>query len=197
MWNERYAEPGFVYGTDPNDLLVLEVGRLPPGGRVLCLAEGEGRNAAFLLRQGFVVTGVDASSVGLAKAAALAASQGHRLETVVADLSTFDLGEAAWEGVVSIWCHLPQPLRKKVHASVVRALKPGGVLILEAYTPRQLAYGTGGPPSAAMLFEPAEIADELAGLELLRCEERTRMVHEGRYHDGQSAVLQVVAQKPA
>lgn len=197
MWDQRYSEPGFAYGIEPNDFLAATATRyLPVGGEVLCLAEGEGRNAVYLARQGFRVTGVDSSAVGLTKARALAGEHGVEVATVVADLAEYDLGFARWDGIVSIWCHTPSALRARLHRAVVAALRPGGVFLLEAYTPAQLEHRTGGPPVADMLMTLAAVREELAGLELVLGEEKVREVHEGAYHDGPSAVLQVVARKP-
>jgi SAM-dependent methyltransferase len=197
MWDQRYGEPGFAYGTEPNDFLA-ETARLylRPGGDVLCLAEGEGRNAVFLAGLGHRVTGVDSSSVGLAKALKLAASRGVEIRTVVADLADYELGFERWDGIVSIWCHLPSAVRARVHRSVVRALRSGGVLLLESYTPKQIELGTGGPRSADLTMTLAAVREELAGLEWLVGEEKLREVHEGSHHNGSSAVLQVVARKP-
>ncbi len=197
MWDERYSQPGFSYGTEPNDFLVATAARyLPPNGEVLCLAEGEGRNAVFLAGLGFHVTGVDGSSVGLTKAQALASERGLHIHTVVADLADFDLGVERWDGIVSIWCHLPSALRARVHRSVVAALRPGGALLLEAYTPKQLELKTGGPPTLDMLMTLPALREELSGLELLVGEEKLREVREGAYHAGKSAVVQVVARRP-
>jgi SAM-dependent methyltransferase len=197
VWDQRYSEPGFAYGTEPNDFLAANAERyLPARGEVLCLAEGEGRNAVFLARRGYRVTGVDGSAVGLAKARALAEQHGVAIATVVADLGQFELGVTRWDGIVSIWCHLPSQLRVRVHRAVVAALRPGGALLLESYTPEQLAYKTGGPPSADMMMTLAQAREELAGLELVVAEEKVREVHEGKYHEGPSAVVQVIARKP-
>lgn len=196
MWDQRYSQPGFAYGTEPNDFLAENAERyFSPGGEVLCLAEGEGRNAVFLARLGFRVTGVDSSSVGLDKARKLAQQHGTSIRTVVADLGDFDLGIARWDGIVSIWCHTPSTLRARLHRSVVAALAPGGVFLLEAYTPKQLELKTGGPPTADMMMTLAAVREELADLEWLSGEEKLRDVHEGSYHNGSSAVLQVLARK--
>lgn len=196
MWDQRYGEPGFAYGTAPNDFLAANAGRyFQPGGEVLSLAEGEGRNAAFLARLGFRVTGVDGSAVGLEKAKKLAEQRGVQIQTVVADLKDFELGVERWDGIVSIWCHTPADLRARLHRSVVAALKPGGVLLLESYTPKQLEYKTGGPPTAELMMTLAAVREELAGLEFVEAVEKVREVHEGKYHDGSSAVLQVIARK--
>lgn len=197
MWDQRYSEPGFAYGTEPNDFLRENAElHLPAGGAILSLAEGEGRNAVFLAKRGFRVTGVDGSAVGLEKARKLAAQHGVELQTVVADLADFDLGVDRWDGVVSIWCHTPSALRTRLHRAVVAALKPGGVLLLEAYTPKQLGHKTGGPPVSDMLMTASALREELAGLDLLVADEKEREVHEGKHHEGMSAVVQVVARKP-
>jgi len=197
MWDERYGQAGFIYGTEPNDFLAANAERhLPSKGEVLSLAEGEGRNAVFLARLGFRVTGVDGSRVGLEKAQRLAEERGVRIETAVADLAGYDLGKERWDGIVSIWCHMPTEQRARLHRAVVAALKPGGVFLLEAYTPKQLEYKTGGPSTKELLMTLAAVREELAGLELVVGEEKLREVHEGSYHDGMSAVLQVIARKP-
>lgn len=195
MWDERYGTTDYVYGTAPNGFLEAHAHLLPPG-EVLCLAEGEGRNAVFLARHGHLVTAVDASPVGLAKARALAARHGVEIETVCADLADYPLGVDRWVGIVSIFAHLPPALRRRVHAQVPAALRPGGLFLLEAYTPEQVALGTGGPKSPELMMDAATLAEELAGLEFLQLEELRREVIEGRGHTGQGAVVQVVARKP-
>ena len=159
------------------------------------MADGDGRNGVWLAEQGYRVTAVDSSSVGLAKARRLADSRGVGLETRVADLADFDLGEAAWDGIVSIFCHLPAGLRRDLHRRVVRALRPGGVLLLEAYTPRQLGFATGGPSTTELMMELESLRDELDGLELEHAVETERAVHEGRLHHGRGAVVQLLAVK--
>ncbi len=194
VWDQRYATDEYVYGTAPNDFLRESASSLPPG-RVLCLAEGEGRNSVFLAGMGFRVTAVDGSAVGLAKAQKLAAEAAVTVDHIVADLAEFRIEPESWDGVVSIFCHLPPPVRRQLHAGVVAGLKPGGVLILEAYTPRQLEYGTGGPPHAELMMTLAGLQEELAGLEFLHGAELEREVFEGRLHTGRGAVVQVVARK--
>ncbi|MEW5743030.1 MAG: class I SAM-dependent methyltransferase [Myxococcota bacterium] len=194
FWDERFRAPGWTYGTEPNDFLREVAGSLR--GPVLCIGEGEGRNAVFLAQRGLDVTAMDASPVGMAKAQKLASGRGVKLNTVVADLEDFSFGEARWGAIVSIWCHTPNSLRRRIHRDVVKALAPGGRYILEAYTPRQLAFGTGGPKSVELLCEPEDVRAELSGLTLERLEEKEREVHEGALHEGKSAVLQVVAVRP-
>lgn len=194
-WDARYAGDQWFYGQEPNDFLRENAGVFAPGGRVLSLAEGEGRNGVFLARQGLVVTGVDASPVGLAKARRLAAQQGVALQTVVANLATWRWEGPPLDGVVAIWCHLPAPLRAEVLNAAIEALRPGGVLLLESYTPDQVGRGTGGPPDPALLPTAAQLRDELRGVHIEHLEERLRHVAEGRGHHGLSAVVQLLARR--
>lgn len=140
LWDERYAADDFVYGTDPNDVVRAEAHRIAPG-RVLCLAEGEGRNAVFLASLGYDVTAVDFSTSALRKAERLARERGVTVELIEADLATFDLGTDAWTGIVSVFAHVPRDIRARVYGAVPRALVPGGVIILEAYRPEQIPLG--------------------------------------------------------
>jgi hypothetical protein len=118
------------------------------------------------------------------------------VEAVQADLSDFAIEPAAWAGVVSIFAHLPPPLRRRLHRAVVDGLKPGGVFILEAYTPAQLALATGGPRQVDLLVDLAALRDEFRGLDLEVAREVEREIHEGQLHHGRSAVVQVVGRKP-
>lgn len=195
MWDERYAEDDYVYGTEPNDFLRAAVANVPRG-RALCLAEGEGRNAVFLAQQGFDVLAVDRSAVGLQKAQRLAEDRGVQIETLVADLADYAIEPDSWDLIVSIFCHLPADVRRRLHAEVVAGLRPGGVFILEAYTPAQLEWGTGGPPTAELMMTREALTEELDGLEFEEAVERERDVIEGRFHTGRGAVVQVLAHKP-
>lgn len=195
MWNERFSESGFAYGTDPNDFLVSVADQIPRG-KVLCLAEGEGRNAVYLAGLGHEVTAVDASTVGLTKAEALADERGVAIETVVADLADYEIEAGAWQGIVSIFCHLPPVLRAALHEKCLRGLAPGGVFVLEGFTPRQLELGTGGPRTRELLMELSIVRQELPGLRFEIARELERDVIEGKYHRGRAAVLQILATKP-
>lgn len=195
FWNGRYSEPGWAYGDQPNDFLKDQVAGLSPG-QALCLAEGEGRNAVHLAEQGHDVLAQDISPVGLAKARDLALQRGVAIRTLCCDLADFRPEPASVDLVVAIWMHLPPALRAAVLHRAVTALRPGGHLILEAYSPRQLAFGTGGPPQLSLLLEPEQLRTELTGLELLILVERQRWITEGPYHHGQSAVVQALGRRP-
>lgn len=196
LWDNRYAAEHYVYGTEPNAFLAETARGLPPG-RALCLAEGEGRNAAHLAGLGHEVLAVDASRVGMAKAERLAGERGVRITTRVCDLAHLDIEPATWDLVVSIFCHVAPSLRRDLHRRVVAGLRPGGRLILEAYTPRQLEFRTGGPPTVELMMTLAELREELAGLTFAHGLELEREILEGTLHVGRGAVVQVVAVKPS
>ena len=194
MWDQRYAEAGFAYGTEPNDFLRDHADQLQ--SPVLCLASGEGRNEVWLAERGLEVHGVDASAVGVEKTRRLADERGVQVHVEVADLATWDLGRERWGSIVAIFAHLPPPVRSRVHACLLEALVPGGLLLMEAYSVRQLAFGTGGPPNEAMLYTEALLRTELQGFTFERLEAIERDVVEGKYHTGRAAVLQVLARRP-
>jgi len=191
FWDQRYAGDDYAYGVEPNDFLRAEAHRIPRGP-VLCLAEGEGRNAVFLASLGHQVTAVDLSVEGLRKAERLARSRGVSLELIHADLATFALGLDRWSGIVEIFMHLPAAVRRRVHAQIPLALRAGGCLVLETYRPEQLALGTGGPKDASLLPTLADLRDELRPLELVVAREVDREIHEGQFHAGPSATVQIV-----
>lgn len=194
MWDERYSQAGFVYGTEPNEFLASAAGSIP-AGPVLSLGEGEGRNASYLAGLGHRVVAVDQSEVGLAKARRLAGSRGLSIETVRADLAQFAIEPGAWAGIVSIFCNLPSRIRVPLFAAAVQGLMPGGVLVLEAYTPSQLGRGTGGPQDPDMLVTLGGLTGELAGLELVHARELDRDVREGSYHTGVGSVVQIIGKR--
>lgn len=196
FWDDRYGTQEYLYGVEPSDFLAERCSALPPGGEILCLAEGEGRNGVFLAMQGMRVTGVDSSAVGLEKAQRLAADRGVPLATVVADLATWEIGEARWDGVVSIWAHLPAPIRATLHPRLARGLRPGGVLLLEHYHPRQLDYGTGGPPDPTMMLTLGELDAAFPEWIRLHAFEGERVVIEGSGHGGKSYVTQAIFKNP-
>lgn len=189
-WDERYSEPGFTYGTAPNEFLVSVVEKIPKG-KILSLAEGEGRNAVYLASLGYQVTGVDGSKIGLRKAVELATERGVVITTIHADLSEFEIVPEQWDGIISCYCHVPSAIRIPLHQAAVRGLKLGGVFVLEAFSKEQLAYGTGGPQSLDMLMSLDELKVELDGLKLVHAVRIEREVREGSKHTGLASVVQV------
>lgn len=194
MWDERYSVDEYVYGTEPNDFLASNFGAIPKG-KVLSLAEGEGRNAVFLAKQGYAVTAVDGSAVGLEKARKLAEANGVVIELIHADLANFDPGENKWDGIVSIFVPLPSEIRRTLYKKLEKALKPGGVFFLEAYRPEQIAFGTGGGSSADTMQKKDSLLAELPELDFSHLVELEREIIEGSLHTGTGAVVQAVGVK--
>jgi SAM-dependent methyltransferase len=196
-WDERYAEDGFAFGTEPNDFL-REVAPTLPVGRTLCIGDGEGRNGVFLAELGHQVVTVDLSPVGVVKARRLAADRGVDIDAKVADLEVFDLGVDQWDCVVSVFCHLPADLRHRVYANVPAALKSGGCFVLEAYRAANIGRGVGGPQNAEMTVELEDVLTDIgtaSGMSIVVGREIERDIVEGKYHNGRSATTQVLARK--
>ena len=198
MWDERYSEPDYIFGTEPNDFLREQLQTIPAGGHVLCLAEGEGRNAVFLAQQGYQVTAIDSSKVGLDKAKKLADDRGVTITIQVVDLADYVFAAEKWDGIVSIWAHMPKVIRQRVHSHITSALKSGGVFIAEAYTKKQLEMDAiGGPPAdqKERFGSLKTFQKELSALKQVVGLETQRMVAEGSRHQGRSAVVQFVGYK--
>ncbi|HEY9641929.1 MAG TPA: class I SAM-dependent methyltransferase [Coleofasciculaceae cyanobacterium] len=193
MWDQRYAVDEYIYGTEPNSFLAEHAEML--SSPVLSLAEGEGRNAVFLASLGLKVHGVDGSNVGLAKAQALARSRGVEIQTEVADLGVFKPAANHYGSVISIFAHLPSAIREKLYPLVERCLKPGGIILLEAYSEDQLARDTGGPKDADMLMTRVKIEREFPHCEPILLRELEREVCEGTYHTGVASVVQFIGKK--
>ena len=191
MWDERYSTDVYIYGTQPNGFLSSKFHALPKG-KILSLAEGEGRNAVFLAKQGYSVTAVDSSSIGLRKAQKLAEDNGVVIECVHADLTEFEFGENCWDGIISIFCPLPSELRADVYKKVESSLRPGGVFLTESYTPRQIEYGTGGGNCIDTMQSKESLARELKNLHFSHLVEVEREVIEGIYHTGMASVVQAI-----
>lgn len=194
MWNERYTGDDYFYGTEPNTFLAENAQLL--AGPVLSLCEGEGRNAVFLAALGLDVLGVDSSDVGLAKAQKLAAARNVTIRTEVADLADFTPAPNTFGAVISIFAHLPSALRSRVYPLVERSLKPGGIILLEAYTLAQLPRTTGGPKDPDLLMSAIGLRQEFPGCEVLLARELDRHIAEGGHRaGGVGAVVQFLARK--
>lgn len=194
MWDERFDTSEYIYGTEPNDFLISVASKIPQG-KILCLAEGEGRNGTYLASLGYEVVAVDQSSVGLAKAQKLAQEKQVAITTIHNDLADFVIEPQTWDGIISIFCHLPSDLRAKVYGQAVMGLKPNGVFILEAFAPKQLQYNTGGPKNIDMLPAITTLQQELVGLQWEIAMDIERELLEGRFHAGKAAVIQLFGRK--
>jgi SAM-dependent methyltransferase len=194
FWNERYNDVQYAYGTEPNDFLRS----LPivSGLKVLCLAEGEGRNGVYLAGLGNEVTCIDYAEEGLKKTVRLAEQLGVEVTCICADLGEINLEENSWDLIIGIFAHFPLHVKHHIWPQIYAALKPGGKLIIEVYDQEQLRFGTGGPQHPDLLYTIEEL-EELLGnqFDAYQIEKVFREIHEGAYHNGASATIQVLATK--
>ena len=195
-WNQRFDRADFLFGTEPNRWLVQQRAQLPAAGRVLAVADGEGRNSVWLARQGLQVDAFDIAEVGVAKARALAARAGVSVRHAVLDGDAVRWPEGVYDAVVAIFIQFAAPaMRRRLFARMAAVLKPGGVLLLHGYTPRQLEYRTGGPPILSHLYTAAQLRRELKGLRIESLTEYEDVLDEGPGHSGRSALVGVVARR--
>jgi 2-polyprenyl-3-methyl-5-hydroxy-6-metoxy-1,4-benzoquinol methylase len=194
FWNERYAETAYAYGQEANDFLKAQ--QIGSDLKVLCLAEGEGRNGVYLAGLGNDVTCIDYSEEGLKKTSQLAAQNGVEVSCICADLGEINLVENSWDVIVAIFAHFPTPVKSHIWPQIFSALKPGGKLIMEVYDQEQLRFGTGGPQHPELLYSKEELQELLVGAyQIFQIDKVYREVQEGTYHNGASATIQVLATK--
>jgi cyclopropane fatty-acyl-phospholipid synthase-like methyltransferase len=196
-WQTRYAAPGYLFGTEPNAFLRAQAHRLKAGQTALALADGEGRNGVWLASRGLDVLSLDFSPHAQEKARKLAAERGVSLRVEQADLTTWAWPAAAFDVIAAIFIQaIGPPQRDKLFADITRALKPGGLLLMQGYRPEQLAYKTGGPPEIDRLYTRAMLESAFADLAILELREHDSVIHEGSAHEGMSALIDLVARKP-
>lgn len=195
-WDARYASAEYLFGIEPNAFLASQRHRLKPGMSCLAVADGEGRNGVWLAQQGLQVLAVDASAVALEKAKKLAQQRGVAMNFEQADLAQWYWGEKRFDVVAAIFIQFAPPvLREQMFAGIKHCLKPGGLLLLQGYTPRQLEYKTGGPPLAENLYTEALLREAFGEMEILHLCEHDDQIHEGKGHNGMSALIDLVACK--
>lgn len=208
FWSARYRDAGddYLFGTAPNKFLAGQAEYFGKGVSVLSVADGEGRNSVWLAEQGCAVTATEISSVALAKAAKLArnrhvatmeATAGPRVDFVQADILAWDWPQAAFDAVVGIFIQFAGPAERPAQlAGMKQAVKPGGILLLQGYTPKQLEYRTGGPSAVENLYTEGILRQAFADWEIVLLREHEDMISEGLAHAGRSALIDLVARKP-
>lgn len=196
MWNQRYQGEELLFGEAPNEYLRAQQARLPRGGRALCVADGEGRNSVWLAEQGLRVDAFDIAEAGVAKARRLAARHGVCVDFAVADADTVAWPEAVYDVVAAIFIQFADPaMRARLFEGMVRVLKPGGLLVLQGYTPRQLQYRTGGPQRVDHLYTEDLLREAFKDLEILELRSYDAELAEGRQHTGMSGLIGMVARR--
>lgn len=196
MWDERFSQPEPAYGEAPNTFLAEQAkARLQPGIKLLVPADGYGRNGIWLAKQGFQVHTVDLSMVGVERARKAAEAAGATMTIEQADLANWHWPESRFDAIAAIFLHLPPDVRPQVHASMLRALKRGGLIILQAFSPAQLKYSSGGPKQVDLLYTAEVLRHDFAPAEPLELAEKEVHLHEGHMHSGPAAVVQAVFRK--
>ncbi|GAB5446280.1 SAM-dependent methyltransferase [Gymnodinialimonas sp.] len=198
MWDKRYGTSDYLFGTAPSGFLVQHAALLTAGATALAVADGEGRNSVFMAERGLHVTAMDSSTVGLDKARRLATSRGVTVNFQLADLASWDWAPAQYDIVAAIFIQFADPaFRATIFDGIEKTLKPGGLLLLHGYTPRQLAHGTGGPGIAENLYEPEMLAERFAAWDIQRLAEYEAELDEGTGHSGTSALIDLIARRPS
>jgi SAM-dependent methyltransferase len=194
MWNQRFAGEEYAYGTQPNLFLKEKLLGIPPG-RILLPAEGEGRNAVYAAGLGWEVTAIDFSEEGKKKALKLAGLLGVKLDYLIEDMTRMDFGEGIYDAAALIYAHIAPEFRKTVHQKIVRSLKPGGYLILEAFNTRQIKYSSGGPRSLELLYTIPMLQDDFQDLQILQLDETDVELNQGPFHKGEAAIIRLFGRK--
>ena len=195
-WNQRYQGDDYLFGTEPNTYLRANATHWQPGSRLLCVADGEGRNSVWLAAQGLLVDAFDISEVGVAKARKLAAATGVSVEFSVAGCESFAWPTETYDGVVAVFVQFADPpMRERLFADIVRSLKLGGVLVLLGYTPKQLEYKTGGPSQLSHLYTEEMLRAAFESTEILELRVFEAELAEGARHRGRSALVGLVARR--
>ena len=190
FWENRYQSDGYTYGTRPNAYFKAQLDAAGTPGRLLLLAEGEGRNAVYAAAKGWQVTAVDFSPKAREKALALAEAQGVEFEYLIADIQHFDFdSHGKWDAVALIYAHFPAAWRASVHRKCADALAPGGILVVEAFNPNQLSRTSGGPKNIDMLYSKTILEQDFEPLETIECKELTIVLDEGEGHSGFGEVV--------
>lgn len=200
MWDSRFDTETYVYGTEPAAFLQAHEHMLSAraGQNALAIADGEGRNSVYLAQRGLTVTAMDSSKVGQAKAAKLAQQHKVQIDFQLADLKTWDWQENHWDMIVAIFIQFADPaFRSEIFAGMKRSVKPGGLILLHGYTPNQVELGTGGPGNPDLMYTVPMLQEAFGDMEILRLEAYEKTINEGPGHSGHSALIDLVARKPA
>lgn len=199
FWSARYRDAGeaYLFGTAPNNFLASQAERFGAGMKALSVADGEGRNAVWLAEQGCTVTATEISPVALEKAAKLARARHVAVDLVQADILNWVWPNEIYDAVVGIFIQFATPAeRVRQLAGMKQAVKPGGLLLLQGYTPKQLEYRTGGPSAVENLYTEALLGEVFGDWQIVLLREHEDTIDEGSAHAGRSALIDLVAVKP-
>lgn len=190
FWNERYATVEYAYGTEPNLFFRDNLKSISPG-KILFPAEGEGRNAVFAARMGWDVTAFDVSTEGKKKAEQLAANNQVKISYLIENFENVSFPVNYYDCIVLIFAHMHPAKRKELHQKLVSFLKPGGILILEGFSKKQINNNSGGPRDINMLFSKDELQSDFGFFSELTITEADYILDEGPFHQGIASVIRV------
>ena len=197
FWDERYSTDAYIFGTAPNVFLASQAALIRPGMRALAIADGEGRNGVWLAGQGVQVHAIDVSPVALEKARKLATERGVTLDFELADILDWNWPLATYDLVAAIFIQFaPPPERDRIIEGIRRSLKPGGLLVMQGYTPKQVEFATGGPSNPANMYTAELLRDWFGDWDIVHLREHESVISEGSHHHGMSALIDLVALKP-
>ena len=194
FWNQRYAAEEFAYGTDPNLFFKKQLEKIKKG-KILLPAEGEGRNAVFAASLGWDVTAFDISTEGKRKAGELAVRNKVSFNYLIADYENIQFEPATFDCIALIFAHMPADKRTEYHQKMLSFLKPGGFVLLEGFSKKQINYSSGGPRDFRMLYSKAELETDFQQLSILQIKEVETELNEGGFHNGTAALVRLVGKK--
>lgn len=195
IWNERYANTEFAYGKEPNEFLKAELKPRKPG-KILLVCEGEGRNAVYAAKLGWDVDAFDLSEEGYKKAMLLAEEESVKINYKLADATVVQYPEGVYDAVVFIYAHFPVEIRKAIHEKACKWLKPGGIILLEAFNYMQVNNTSGGPKDPSMLYTQKMMEYDFNSLNIQKINYESIILNEGKFHSGKADVIRLLAQKP-
>ena len=194
FWDSRFKEPEYIYGTEPNDYFREKLAELKPG-KLLLPGEGEGRNAVYAARKGWDVFAFDYSTEGRNKALTLAEQHHVSIHYTVESLTDYAFPTEQYDAAGLFFFHAPEGMRRYLHFQVQKALRMGGIVILEAFHKKHINRNTGGPGNPEYLFGLSKLAEDFPKMEILESRRITRKLSEGKFHQGEADLVQIVAQK--
>ncbi len=194
FWDQRYADSAYAYGKKPNVFFAEQLVQIPVG-RILLPAEGEGRNSVFAAKQGWKVDAFDFSHAGMHKAQAFAKAKGVQIEYEVAGADSYTYSQNTFDVVGLFYAHLPPEARRRLHQNCWQALRPGGIILLEAFSKEQLGNDSGGPKDASFLLSESDIHHEFPAAENLLLSAEEVVLNEGAFHQGSASVIRFIGKK--
>jgi SAM-dependent methyltransferase len=192
FWNERYRQPEFVYGKQPNEFFKQQIDLITTGS-ILLPADGEGRNAVYAASQGWDVTAIDYSKEAQQKALQLAKTQDVEIQYHLSDLAAYDYNKSTYDAAAFIYVHLPRSIINEVYQKVIKSLKKGATVIVEVYSINQLGRDSGGPSDERVLYTKDRLRELLTGTDIQMLEEHEIELQEGKFHSGKAMVLRAIA----